>query len=269
MPDFQQQAFPTMDEIMQLARSIAADTYPGIAGQQGRILTNTADFTLPYFNSAFRWIQRKLRQEGATFPIIDNWILPGVTPVVTPDTSVQVSISFAGYFNGTQMSPVPRLPSNCQQLLNVSERGTGTNLPFAPMRQAQDGLPSRFQLARQGQWEWRQYQLNMVGATQTVDLRLRYQSGLPPLKVPATQFDQTTVDILDCQDVIANHIVFMFAAARGAQDTKVVTDARDDAMNDMANDWVRRSQSVVYRRQPYADSSGNDGGYLGQTGEGA
>lgn len=258
-----------MDEIMQLARSIAADTYPGIAGQQGRLLTNSADFTLPYFNSAFRWIQRKLRQEGATFPIIDNCILPGVTPVANPNPAIQVSVSFAGYFDGTQMHDLPRLPSDCQQLLNVSERGTGTNLPFTPMRGVQDGLPSRMQLARQSQWEWRKYQLYMVGATQSVDLRLRYQAGLPPLVVPATQFAQTTVNILDCQDVIANHIVFMFAAARGAQDTAVVTAARDDAMNDMANDWVRRSQSVVYRRQAYQDSSGNDGGYLGQTGEGA
>lgn len=265
MPSFQQNAFPTMDEIMQLARSIAMDTYPGIAGQQGRILTNDAPFTLPYFNSAFRWIQRKLRQEGATFPIIDNWILPNVTPVIAADPAVQVNIGFNGYFDGTTVHKLPRLPSNCLQVLDVSETGTGTNLPFCPMEQPQRGLPSRFQLQRMGQWEWRGYRVYMVGATQSVDLKLRYQAGLPPLDIPAADFDTTTVDILDCQDVIANHIVMKYAAPRGGDPALVKAD-RDEAMDDMANEWVRRSQAVVYRRQAYSDASGVNQGYLGQTG---
>jgi hypothetical protein len=256
-----------MDEIMQLVRSIVADTYPGIAGQQGRIITNDAPFVIPYFNSAFRWIQRKLRQEGASFPIVDNWILPGVTPVAVNTPTTQVNISFNGYFDGAVLNKQPRLPSDCQQLLEVWETGTGTNLPFQPMVQPQRGLQSRFPLQRQREWEWRQYQLNMIGATQSVDLRLRYQQGLPPLNVPAEDFAETTVNILDSQDVIANHIAMMYAQARGAQDVSVVKGARDEAMDDMANDWIRRSQAVVYRRQAYqTDASGGDSNLLGQTG---
>jgi hypothetical protein len=52
MPVAPQAGFPTVDEVMQLARSIVNDTFPGIAGAQGRIFTNDAQFTLPFLNSA-------------------------------------------------------------------------------------------------------------------------------------------------------------------------------------------------------------------------
>lgn len=266
MPSFQQQPFPTMGEIMDLARSIVNDTYPGIGGQQGRILTNDAPFTIPYFNSAFRWIQRKLRNEGCSFPIIDNWILPGLTPVATPSPDIQTYISFAGYFDGLVMHPIPRLPSDCMQVFEVQEQIAGSNLPFCPIYQPQGGLASRFQYQCNGAWEWRQYRINLPGATQTVNLRIRYQSGLPPLDVPAAQFDSTTVNILDCQDVVANHIAMKYAVARGAQDISVVKGDRDEAFDDMALEWVRRSQGVTYSRQPYGGGYSDQNGYLGQTG---
>src|SRR5258708_9389526 len=136
-PSFQQQAFPTMAEIADLSRSIVNDTFPGLAGQQGRILTNDAPFMLPYFNSAFRWLQRKLRNEGASFPIIDNWILPGLTAVISANPDVQTYVSFAGYFDGTSMHATPRLPSDCLQVLEVQERTSATNLPFCPIYQPQ------------------------------------------------------------------------------------------------------------------------------------
>ncbi len=254
---------------MQLARSIVDDTFPGIAGAQGRIFTNDAPFTIPYFNSAFRWIQRKLRNEGASFPIIDNWILPNLTPVVTADPAVQTYVSFAGYFDGTVMNATPRLPSDCLQVLEVQERTTGTNLPFCPIYQPQGGLGSRFQYQINGCWEWRQYRINLPGATQSSDLRIRYQAGLPPLDVPANMFATTTVNILDCDDVIANHLAYMYATARGAADTTQVKEARDEAMDDMINEWIRRSQGVSYSRQPYGGGYSGDqysGYFLGQTG---
>jgi hypothetical protein len=47
--------------------------------------------------------------------------------------------------------------------------------------------------------------------------------------------------------------------------------AGDDAMNDMAFEYVRRAQTVTYRRPAYGSGGSNDGGNgtLGQTGWGA
>jgi hypothetical protein len=268
MPSVQQQAFPTMAEIMDLVRTIADDTFPSIDGTPGggRVFTNDAPFVLPLFNGAFRWIQRKLRNEGATFPIIDNVILPALAPVVEGDPSVQTYVSFNGFFNGTTQFALPRLPSDCMQVLEVQERGTGTNLPFSPMSQPEGGLQSRFQYQRNGAWEWRNYKIWLNGATQLTDLRIRYQAGLPPLNVPAADFETTTVNILDCQDVVANSMVYIFGRGRGAADLTSVKEDRDEAMDDMANDWVRRSQSIIYRRQPYGGAESGIGSYTGQTG---
>lgn len=271
MPSVQQQAFPTLAEIADLVRSIADDTYPDLAGTPGggRVFTNDAPFMLPLFNSAFRWIQRKLRNEGATFPIIDNVILPALPIVASPDPAIQTYVSFNGFFDGTNMFKVPRLPSDCMQVLEVQERGTGTNLPFCPIFQPEGGLQSRFQYQRNGAWEWRNYKIWLNGATQLTDLRIRYQAGLPPLtNIPPDDFDITTVNILDCQDVVANAMVFIFGRGRGAADLESVKADRDEAMDDMANEWVRRSQSIVYRRQPYGygGSDSGSGSYVGQTG---
>src|SRR5689334_24789622 len=98
---------------MDLARSYVNDMYPGTGGTNGRILTNSAPFTIPYINSALRTVNRKLRNEGVTYPIKDNVILNNLTPVITADPSVQVFVSFDGYFDGTTMHASPRLPSDC------------------------------------------------------------------------------------------------------------------------------------------------------------
>ena len=103
MTNIPNSAFPTVGECMDLARAIVNDSFPGIAGVQGRILTNSATFTLPYLNSAFRTIQRRLRNEGVTFPIEDYFVLSSLPAQTNQDPSVFCYIGYDGYFNGSQM----------------------------------------------------------------------------------------------------------------------------------------------------------------------
>ena len=168
---------------MQLARSIVNDTFTGIGGTQGRILTNDAPFTLPYLNSAFRKLQRRMRNEGVTFPIKDGYLLLNLPPVVEPDPSKFVSVGFNGYNNGTTMFASPKLPGDCMQVSVVRQRQTGSNLQFVPMTQAQEGLPSGYQNNWMGEWEWRGYQIWMNGCLVPTDLMIRYTSGQPPINV--------------------------------------------------------------------------------------
>jgi hypothetical protein len=273
MPAFPQLGFPVMDEVMQLVRSIVNDTFPGVAGAQGRIFTNNAPFTVPLFNSAFRKMQRKLRIEGATFPLKDNVILSNMTPVVNADQNVQVTIGFDGYFDGTTMHASPKLPGDLLQPYVLWEQTVGAGFPFQPMTQPPEGLPSVLQGAYLGMWEWRNYKICMVGATVAKNLRLRYQFSLSPLAVPAADFETTAVNVLDCQDALANYIAAMYGRARGAN-PKVVDDVEkegDSCVDDMAAEYVRRSQTVQYRRIPYGEGGSNDGGNgtLGQSGFGA
>ncbi len=268
MPSLQPGNFPTMQVVMDLARSFCNDMYPGRNGQNGRVLTNDAPFTLPLFNSALRTLQRKLREEGVTFPIVDNFILQNVTALAQADPSIQVYVGFDGYFDGTIVHPTPRLPIDCLQVLSVMEQTVGSNLPFCPLTQSQGGLLSTFQGSWLGVWEWRQYRIYMVGSLLNKNLRLRYQSGAAPLNPNSpADFATTQVGILDCEEAMAYLISENFANPRGGDSTFVGTKAQE-AIDDMANEWVRRGQEITYRRPSYNGGGSSDTGTpLGPTGQ--
>jgi hypothetical protein len=266
---------PTVEDVTNLWRAIINDSFTGVGGQpgSGRIATDSAAFTLPYLNSAFRTLQRKLRTEGVTFPIKDNVILNNLTPVVNVDSNVQVFVGYNGYFDGTTMHATPQLPSDLLQPYLVWEQTVGTGFPFQPMAQPQEGLPSVIQGPYFGMWEWRNYGIYMVGSTQIKNLRLRYQSGQPPINVPAADFATTAINIIDSTDALALDMALQFGGARGAnpQILASIAQRRDEAISDMAAEYVRRSQTVSYRRAAYGEGGSNDGGNgaLGQSGFGA
>lgn len=255
---------------MQLARSIVNDTFPGIAQTQGRILTNAAPFTLPYLNSAFRKLQRRLRNEGVTFPIRDGYVITGLPPVVNADPSVFVSVGFNGYNNGQQMFGNLKLPGDCMQVSVVRQRVTGSGLQFTPMMQAQEGLASGYQNKWLGQWEWRGYQIFMNGSIEAQDIMIRYLSGQPPINIQPAQFATTNIYIIDSQDALANLIAEMYGTARGANDAQIkeVKDAAEEAISEMATEWVRRQQTVTYRRISYQEAGSGEGenSTMGSTG---
>ena len=270
MSNFQSTLMPTMDEIMQLTRSIVNDTFPGIASTQGRIFTNDAPFTLPYFKSALRKLQRRLRNEGVTFPIVDGYLLLNVPPVVEADPSKFVNIGYNGTNNGTTMSASPKLPGNLMQPYTVRARVSGSNLQFTPLPQAQEGLPSAYQNNWMGMWEWRGYAIYLSGSLQAYDLMIRYQSGQPPLNTPPADFATTQINIIDCQDAIANLMAEMYGRARGANPAAIqgVQAAAEEAIDEMAQEYIRRGQTVTYQRNSYQGGGSNEGSYtdIGATG---
>lgn len=270
MTNVPQGGFPTIDEVMQLARSIVNDTFPGIAGAQGRILTNDAPFTLPYLNSAFRTLQRRLRNEGVTFPIRDGIILNNLTPVASQDPAVFVAVGFNGYFDGLQMNASPKLPGDCMQVHVVRQRQHGSQSQFTRMTQSQEGLATGLKNNWLGQWEWRGYQIFMNGSNVATDIMIRYLSGQPPINVPAAQFPTTNIMIIDSQDALANLVASQYGSARGASPAQIdkVDKAADAAIDEMALEWVRRQQTVSYQRPSYQDggSENGDNTTLGSTG---
>jgi hypothetical protein len=263
-------AFPVIEDVTTLWRSLVNDTFTGLQGTQGRIATDNAAFTLPFLNSAIRTVFRKLRNEGVTFPTIDGWILNAVPPVVKADPSVFVSIGYDGTNNGTTTSAKPNLPGDCYQIYEVRQRVTGSNLPFSLVEQAQSGLQSGYQNNWVGQWEVRQFRLFLNGSLQAQDLMLRYQQFQPPLNTPAIDFPSTPIYIIDSTDALAYLMAADYGGARGASDNliKRVEAKADDAISDMANEYIRRSQTINYQRQSYQGGGSNNTGNtsLGSTG---
>lgn len=271
MPIGQPTNFPTLDTIMQLTRSIVRDTFTGIGGQQGRIFTNDAPFTLPFLNSAIRWMNRQLRNNGVTFPIRDGVVISGLAAVVQADPSVFTSLGFDGYFNGTTIDGSKRLPGDCLQVEKVQQRVTGSNLQFTPMIPAQDGLPSAYQNQWLGLWEWRNYALYFNGSLQVQDVMIRYLAGQAPFNTLPADFTTTTIHVMDCEEALANKMAAMYGR-RNQGDPEAIAGANLDAqsaVDEMAEEWIRQSQNTTYRRISYqgaGSNNGDDAGGLGQTG---
>src|SRR5271154_2612663 len=213
--------------ICNLVRALINDSQAGATGTpgEGQVFTDDpsiSPFVQPLLNSGIRALYRELRNVGDPALVFDNYIITGLTPINgangpgNPDPAAQVYVGQGGYFDGTQLWPNQTLPTNTLLMERVWERQTNSNNPFSEMRQAQFGLPSRQQQPSFVDWEWRNYNVNMVGATQTNDLRLRYWGSLPTFYSDTLDFASTYVPIIDCTDALAYKIATMYARMLGS-----------------------------------------------------
>ena len=107
-------------------------------------------------------------------------------------------------------------------------------------------------------FEWRNYQLWMVGSTQTNDLRLRYWGSLPTFYSATLDFASTFVPIIDCTDALAYKIATMYARMLGSPGLADLAGEAKEQMFQLKNAVVRRAQSIEYMRSPYGNYSNSD-----------
>ena len=266
-------AYPSLEAIMNLVRALVNDSQAGATGDpgEGQILTDNpaiSPFTQPFLNSSIREVYRELRNVGQPTLIKDNILIIGVTPMDSPtyglgseDPSVQVNIGFGGYFDGVQMWPNLALPDDVIYPERVWERQNGSNLPFGPMCQSTFGLPSRPQGVRMSEWEWRGDAIWMVGAIQTVDLRLRYYANFPTFFSDTLDFNTTFVPIMDSLDAIAYKTAVKYAGMLGSPGLADIKMDAKEQMFQLKNANTRRMQSENYMRIPYGSyGDGRDSG---------
>ena len=255
--------------ICNLVRALINDSQAGLTGTpgEGQIFVDNpaiAPFVQPFLNSAIRALYRELRNVGDPALVYDNYIISGITPVNganglgMPDPAVQVFISQDGYYDGTQIWPNLTLPTNMLSLEKVWERQTGTNNTFVMMRQPQSGLGSRPQQPSFIDWEWRNYQLWMVGSTQTNDLRLRYWGTLPTFYSATLDFASTYVPIYDCTDAVAYKVAVMYSRMLGTPGLPDLIGEAKEQMHQLKNAVVKRMQTIDFHRHPFGSSGQHD-----------
>lgn len=247
-----QSAYPTAEQVMNRARAFVNDAF---RGGKGRVLTDQAPFTIEYLNSAFEELQDKIGNNGVITLIKDNVILGPLTPVVAPNPNVQTFIDYSGYFDGTTMHANPVLPADCRAVLKCWEQQIGSNLPFQPMRQPQEGLTSSYQGQYLGFWEYRQDRINMIGSTTTEQIRIRYESRFPVL-INADSLADTEIAILSSVNALATVVAYNYARARGAQAMQVMQADGERMMRYIVRRYTRRAQSINYNRKPYGNNTG-------------
>lgn len=252
--------------IMDLVRSLVNDTQAGETGTpgEGQIFTNNpaiSPFTQPFLNSSIRELYRELRNVGDPVLIKDNIILQNL-PIINsptngpggPDPTVQTVLSTVGYFDGVQTWPNFQLPGDMLYPTQLWERASGTNNPFVKMTPVSDGLPGAQQGPTLGLWEWRNNNINFIGATQNRDIRMRYYCSLPQFFSQTLDFNATYVPVLDCTDAIAYKTAVKYARMLGSPGLAELTAEAAQQMFQLKNANTRRMQHTDYARRAYGNS---------------
>lgn len=254
------QVYPSIEDVMNLARVYVDDT---LAAGAGITLTDAAPETLPLLNASIAQMQRDLWNRSVP-TMIRETVLTGLPPINSalgvgaPNPAVYQALTYTGFNDGSVVHTGIVLPPDLLAPIKVWFRAGGTNLTFSEMNEAANGLASFYQGPSPGDWEWQGDQIALNGATQAIDMRLRYLGTVayyPSTTLPAN-FPTTYLPFRDSVQALAYRLAYDFCAARvqsgGANDLLANYQSSIDGM---VQRQVRRMQHVVYERQPYGSSA--------------
>jgi hypothetical protein len=157
----------------------------------------------------------------------------------------------------TEISDVssPQLPTDCLMPHVLWERATAsTGDVFVPMEKFTSGggmlnlQPSCYLRL----WEWREDKINLIGATQSITVRVRYEKVLPVLTLGTDP-----VQIRSATDALGYATAALAARSRGARALAVdLLGAAQTAIENLINRYIRPEQTKGRRRKPYGHRRG-------------
>ena len=229
MPVLPTTAYSQAEDALTLARALVNDT-------SGAVFTDT--LLMPLLNSAYRGLQRELAENGVSVLMeqqdveLDQNVLTGVTNTEISDVSS------------------PQLPTDCLMPHMLWERATAnTGDVFVPMEKFTSGggmlnlQPSCYLRL----WEWREDKINLIGATQSITVRVRYEKVLPTLTLGTDP-----VQIRSATDALGYATAALAARSRGARALAVdLLGAAQTAIENLINRYIRPEQTTGRRRKPY------------------
>lgn len=228
MPVIATTAYDQAENALSLARSLANDA-------AGAVFSDAV--LMPFLNSAYRALQRQLAEAGVSVFIaqmdLDLPLTNGVTPTELSDASS------------------PQLPTDLLAPHQLWEQATGSSDIFTPMEKITGGLANFQPGSYLRMWEWRTDSIQLIGATQEITVRLRYEKSLPALVLGTDP-----IQIRSSLDPLAYAVAGMAARSRGAQalaaDMLALAEA---AATKLIERYVRPEQFKGRRRKPYGHRS--------------
>jgi hypothetical protein len=260
--------FPTLQGICDLFRAQINDTFSnntgsgtGQGGGAGLVMNDTNPDILTFLNAACLDTFAELRNVGSPELILDNWIVTGLPALTQPDPTVQVALSYAGFFDGFQWHPQWTLPIGLARMLAVNQRVTNSGFSFGPCPHYPAGIPGAQQGLMMSGWEMRQSALWLSGAMSQIDLRIRCRITFPPfLSKAATVIDFATayVPILDSLNAIADKMLVRYARRFAPELLPVAQDAEKESMGKLRLESVRERQSAENQRGEFGSAATAD-----------
>jgi hypothetical protein len=229
MPVLPTTAYSQAEDALTLVRALVNDT-------SGAVFTDT--LLMPLLNSAYRGLQRELAENGVS--------------VLMEQQDIELDMNGSTGVTNTEISDVssPQLPTDCLMPHVLWERATAnTGDVFVPMEKFTSGgsmlnlQPSPYLRL----WEWREDKINLVGATQSITLRVRYEKVLATLVLGTDP-----VQIRSATDALGYATAALAARSRGARALAVdLLGAAQTAIENLINRYVRPEQTTGRRRKPY------------------
>lgn len=224
MPIISTTAYDQAEDALNLARSLANDA-------AGAVFSDSV--LMPFLNSAYRALQRQLAEAGVSVFIaqidLDLPLTSGITPTELSDAST------------------PQLPTDLLAPHQLWEQATGSSDIFTPMEKITGGLPNFQPGGYLRMWEWRTDSIQLIGATQEITVRLRYEKSLPALVLGTDP-----IQIRSSLDPLAYAVAGMAARSRGAQALAAdMLALAETAITKLIERYVRPEQFKGRRRKPY------------------
>lgn len=257
--------YPNLQGIADLFRVQINDTFNGAGGSgtgsgdnSGLIMFNRNPDLLVIMNAAIREVYSDLRNVGDPALILDNFDLIGLPPVNSnlgpgvPNPAAQVSLAYAGYFDGVEWYADWTLPISLAKVLAIWERQSGTGDNFRIMQPARFGLPPCQQGRYNGSWEMRQNAVWMPGATQRVDLRMRLRITFPDFLDPKTiNFSTAYIPIIDCGNAVVAKMLIYYAKRFAPEQYQMAIADETRLMDKLKLETVRQMQLTENQRAEF------------------
>lgn len=230
MPVVATTRYATAGDVLELARALMNDP-------NGVIWPDAALF--PFLNAAYRGLQEDLAINGVTvMQAYADLDLPLVTLAGTTLAPNPPQIS-----DQTE----PQLPTDCIVPYTLEEQATGSGDLFVPMEKITGPFPNFDPMPYLRIWKWETDQIELVGATQAVTVRIHYERALGKLAA-----ESDPLQIPHCSKSLAFQVCALAARSRGARDLAVdMEQAADRTQQRLIARYTRAEQYKGRRKKPY------------------
>src|SRR5450755_968321 len=229
MPVVPTTGYSQAEDALYLARALVNDS-------AGVVFTDT--LLMPLLNSAYRGLQRELAENSVS--------------VLVGQQDIELDVNSDTGATNLEISDVssPQLPADCLMPHVLWERATAnTGDIFVPMEKFTSGggmlnlQPSSYLRL----WEWREDKINLIGATQAITVRIRYEKVLPALTLGTDP-----IQIRSATDPLGFATAALAARSRGARAlAQDLLGAAQMATENLIQRYVRPEQIKGRRRKPY------------------
>jgi hypothetical protein len=187
---------------------------------------------VPHVNKAFRKVQRKL--------------LKGGSPTATDEITLTLDIGA----NVLSDSTLPQLPGDFIAPRTIREKVSGSANFYAPYLSRRNQLPDVPQGPYNCIYSWFDDELHFPGATQALDIVLRYEKGSQAIS------DATSVlTVRGCLDVVATYGAYYAARAHDSPKAETLMADAEQEMDEFLSSQAHARQYLPARRRPYGRSN--------------